>query len=91
MFDDKSRYKDLPTYLVVDRRGREVSIVPVPDTPFQTIRGYHLLRQGQRVDHLAAKYLNQNAAFWRICEANEAMLPESLSEQAEIAIPNKTR
>jgi hypothetical protein len=31
--------------------------------------------------------LDDPAAFWRICDANDAMWPEALSEQAETAIP----
>ena len=41
----------------------------------------------ERLDHLAAIYLHEPTGFWRICEANEVMLPEALSEQVEIAIP----
>jgi hypothetical protein len=89
MFEDQSRYKDKETYAVRDRRGRTVRVVSVPEAPRQSLLGFHLLKQGQRMDHLAYRYLNDGAGFWRIAEANEAMLPESLSEQPEIAIPNK--
>jgi hypothetical protein len=89
MFNDQSRYKGLPEYEVTDRRGRKVKVVPVPDGPRNAILGYHLLKQGQRLDHLAATYLNDTAGFWRICHVNEVMLPEALSEVSEIAIPNK--
>jgi hypothetical protein len=89
MFEDQSRYKDKETYVVRDRRGRTVRVVSVPEAPRQSLLGFHLLKQGQRMDHLAYRYLNDGAGFWRIAEANEAMLPESLSEQSEIAIPNK--
>ena len=76
-------------YEVVDHRGRTVKVVAIPNAPQQSIKGFHLLKQGQRTDHLAALYLNDPAAFWRIAEANNSMLPEALSEQSEIAIPNK--
>ena len=89
MFDDKSRYKYKEQYEMEDRRGRMVQVVASPDAPRQTILGFHLLKQGQRMDHLAYKYLNNPAGFWRLAEANDVMLPEALSEQPEIAIPNK--
>ena len=89
MFDDKSRYKKQEQYTVKDRRGRTVPVVSVPAAPAPRIIGYHLLKQGQRVDHLAFKYLDNPAGFWRIAEANDKMLPEALTEQTEIAIPNK--
>jgi hypothetical protein len=89
MFTDKSRYKGLPEYEVTDRKGRKVKVVPVPEGTRNAILGYHLLKQGQRLDHLAATYLNDPAGFWRIGQANEVMLPEALSETSEIAIPHK--
>jgi hypothetical protein len=89
MFEKKSRYAKSKTYKVQDRRGRTVTVVPVPGPPKQTRLGYHALRQGQRLDHLAKVYLDDAAAFWRLCELNDVMLPESLTEAREIAIPDK--
>ncbi len=89
MFDPKSRYKDLPLIYRRDARGRVVAVVPIPQAPQQTLRGYHLLKQGQRLDHLANAYLQNPTGFWRICELNDAMLPEVLTEKAEIEIPNR--
>jgi len=89
MFSDKSRYKEITTYESTDSRGRIVKIVAVPKAPNKTILGIHALKQGQRVDHLAAKYTNDEAGFWRIAEANDAMTSEALTEKAEITIPNK--
>ncbi len=91
MFDDKSRYKNLETYQVEDSRGRQVSVVPVPNPPIQILQGFHLMKQGHRIDHLAAQYINDPTGFWRICEVNDVMLPEALSEQQEVAIPFKNR
>lgn len=89
MFNDESRYKNATQYEAKDCRGRRVKVVATPDAPHNTILGYHLNKQGQRTDHLAGRYLNEPTAFWRIAEANDAMLAESLTEQQEIAIPNK--
>jgi hypothetical protein len=91
MFDEKSRYARLETYIVTDHRGRTVAVVPVPDAPAQTELGIHALRQGQRLDHLAQKYLDDPAGYWRICELNGAMHTEMLTEAQEIAIPERTR
>ncbi len=91
MFDKKSRYVTLDTYEVTDHRGRTVIVVPVPEAPAEETIGYHLLKQGQRVDHLAKKYIDNPAGFWRICESNDVMLPETLTEAQEIAIPPKGR
>jgi hypothetical protein len=89
VFEKKSRYAKLTTYKVKDGRGRTVTVVPVPASLEQTHLGYHALRQGQRLDHLAKVYLDDVAAFWRLCELNDVMLAESLTEAREVAIPDK--
>lgn len=89
MFDRKSRYANVTTYTLIDRRGRTVSVVPAPDAPAQTVRGRHLRKQGDRLDHLASFYLSDPAGYWRIAELNDAMLPEALSEALELLIPEK--
>nr|HEX4314510.1 hypothetical protein [Kofleriaceae bacterium] len=71
----------------MDSRGRTVTVVASATSPNAALAGYHVLRQGQRLDHLAYKYLDDGTAFWRICEQNDAMFAEQLTEQAEIAIP----
>jgi len=89
MFDQKSRYAKLETYTAKDRRGRAVTVVSVPKAPQEVLLGIHIMRQGQRIDHLAWKYLDDPAGFWRMCELNDVMLPEALTEAPEVAIPSK--
>lgn len=89
MFDEKSRYAKTTRYTALDQRGRTVTVVAVPPAPNAPMLGVHLLKQGQRSDLLAAKYLSNPAGFWRIAEANDAMLPDALAEQTEIIIPQK--
>jgi hypothetical protein len=87
MFDPLSRYANLVTYTRHDHRGRLVMVVPVPPQPVDALLGIHVLRQGERIDHLAFRYLENPAGFWRICEINGVMLAEALTEQREISIP----
>jgi hypothetical protein len=87
LFDPKSRYAGLPTVLMVDARGRTVEVVPPAPPPEQTLRGRHLRRQGERADHLAARYLSDPAGYWRIAEMNDAMTAEVLSERRDLDIP----
>ena len=91
MFDEKSRYAKTELYQAPDHRGRRVPVVATPDAPREVSIGLHLLRQGQRLDHLAYRYLGDPAGYWRICELNNVMLPEALTEAQEIAIPRKRR
>jgi hypothetical protein len=89
MFDDASRYSKQETYTILDHRGREVTVVVPPDAPILSLLGIHRRVQGQRLDHLAHKYLRNPTLFWRICELNNVMLAEALSEADEIEIPAK--
>jgi hypothetical protein len=91
VFEPRSRYAKTQTYETTDRRGRTVKVVAVPPAPRQTSLGVHRMRQGQRLDHLAAQYLGEPTAFWRICEQNGALHAEVLSEAHAIEIPAKER
>ena len=91
MFDPKSRYARLPRYVATDRRGRPVPVVPVPEAPVAALAGHHMRKQGERLDHLAAHYLDDPAGYWRICELDDVMDPEALSEAHEVPIPARRR
>jgi len=53
-------------------------IVPQPGAPnFATI-AQHTVRQGDRLDLIAAKYLGDPLMFWLICDANGAIDPRDL-------------
>jgi hypothetical protein len=91
MFDPRSRYLQSDQYDVIDARGRVVTVLAAPPPPEQLLLGIHLLKQGERPDLLAAKYLNDPAGYWRIAEQNDAMLPDALAERREIEIPVKAR
>jgi hypothetical protein len=88
VFDSKSRYvKFASTYQTVDRRGRTVIAVGPAAVPSAVTLGVHRRKQGQRLDHLAAFYLQDANAFWRIATLNGVMLPEALSEIDRLDIP----
>ena len=40
----------------------------------------HVVVEGERLDNIAAKYMDDSEAFWRIADANAAMRPEELTE-----------
>lgn len=91
MFDDDSRYKDAPTYILKDSRGRRVRVVAVPAAAPEVSVGVHLRKEGQRLDHLAFRYLKNASGYWRIAELNGVMDAEQLSEVLEVEIPRKER
>lgn len=40
----------------------------------------HVVVQGDRLDNITARYLSDPEHFWRICDANNAMRPDELTE-----------
>ncbi|MBZ4415592.1 LysM domain-containing protein [Myxococcus sp. RHSTA-1-4] len=88
MFDPTSRYASLEvaTHHVTDARGerREVRYVRrrfLPPLDEQVPLVEHLLTEGERLDHLAARYLNDPAQSWRLCDANGVLHPDELEER----------
>jgi hypothetical protein len=50
-----------------------------PAENFQLLQE-HTVTQGERLDNIAAKYMSDPTLFWRLCDANNAMRPEELTE-----------
>ncbi len=83
LFPPNSRYQGIATAKLETADGRVVvylrrRFVPAPDR-FALVQE-HTLVQGDRLDNLAAQYLGDPELFWRLCDANNAMRPEELTE-----------
>jgi hypothetical protein len=90
IFDAKSRYaKHATLYETVDARGRRVQAVGPATPPQRPPLGDHLLKDHQRLDHLAAHYLNDANGFWRIAEHNGALLPDAALTGISVRIPRE--
>jgi len=88
LFDPKSRYVlNARIIQVVDRRGRQVQALSAADKPTLTKLGSHRHKDGQRLDHLAAHYLQDANGFWRLAELNEVALPDAVVDADFIDIP----
>jgi len=82
-FPPTSRYYGIETTTVQLPYGRTIiylrrRFVPSPDN-FALLQ-YHTVTQGERLDNITAKYLNDPEQFWRICDANGALHPDELTE-----------
>ena len=53
---------------------------PLPGAPSFATVAQHIVRQGDRIDLVAAKYLGDPLIFWLICDANGATDPFELIE-----------
>ncbi|MCC6368256.1 MAG: hypothetical protein IT165_32420 [Bryobacterales bacterium] len=89
MFFKGSRYQGMETYTITAADGRMIPVVKLPLPRTGGVIGYHARKEGQRLDHLAALYLKDATAFWKLCDANDAMVPDALAVQDLIGIPAK--
>jgi hypothetical protein len=91
MFFPGSRYEKMATYTVTQANGRTVTAVCLPLPSAAPLLGYHRRLVEQRLDHIAAHYLADATAFWRLCDANDAVVPDALASHDLIGIPPKGR
>lgn len=83
LFPPNSRYSGIDTAKMETQDGRTIiylkrRFVPPPEN--FTLLQEHTVTQGDRLDNLAARYLGDPEQFWRLCDANAAMMPEELTE-----------
>lgn len=88
MFFPGSRYlKAGAQYSVVRADGSTVLVTRLPKPAPATLAGYHRRLVGQRLDHMAGHYLSDPTGFWRLCDANDSMVPDSLAAADLVGIP----
>jgi hypothetical protein len=81
-FPPTSRYSGIATASMTVNGQTVVYLtrrfLPSPDS-FAQLQ-IHVVTSGERLDNIAAQYMNDPEAFWRIADANGAMRPEELTE-----------
>lgn len=78
MFSKISRYYKVPDVAVPDAQGRVFASKDLRLLPAVTGTFQHVVKAGDRLDHLSHKYYSQPLQWWHICDAN----PEFLSPLA---------
>ncbi|BEU72149.1 MULTISPECIES: LysM domain-containing protein [Ralstonia solanacearum species complex] len=93
-FAPSSRYYGLPTAQMTLSDGRTVAFVTrrfLPPPEHFALLQMVTVVAGDRLDTLAARYLNDAEQSWRLGDANGAMLPEALvsnvGAQLRITLP----
>ncbi|WP_267221365.1 LysM domain-containing protein [Dyella silvae] len=84
-YPQNSRYYGVAAKQVTTEDGRTVTcltrrVVPQP-TAFATLQ-LVTVREGDRLDRLAAQYLGDPLLFWRLCDANGVLRPDELTDTA---------
>jgi hypothetical protein len=97
MIAPTSRYAQVATdSLQVTRKGLSVEIRFlkrrfIPSLAGQVTFVRHVVRQGDRIDNIAAKYLNDPTVFWRLADFNIVFQPRELTDTLgrtiEVALP----
>ncbi len=97
MFDPTSRYSttEVVTTMATDSNGlpRELRYIRrrfIPSSVGTNTLVEHTFVQGERLDVITARYLGDPTQFWRICDANDVIRPDELTEIGHvirIAVP----
>lgn len=83
MFPINSRYQDIEKIELTAADGRKIPylrrrFVPPPER-FEVLEE-HTVTEGDRLDNISARRLGDPELYWRICDANNVLRPEELTE-----------
>jgi hypothetical protein len=84
MFDPTSRYYTLETATLTIADGRVVAYKRrrfLPQGQSMPLLLEVTITQGDRLDLITARTLGNAEAFWRVCDANDAMNPDDLTAE----------
>ena len=83
LYPPTSRYYGIASAQLTAADGTVITFLKrrfVPPAENFSLLGEHLVVSGDRLDNLAARYLGDPQQYWRICDANRAMRPDTLTE-----------
>ena len=84
MFPPTSRYFAIETARFIDATSREIIYLRrrfLPDSSTMVVLAEHTVTEGDRLDNITARYLDDPEQFWRLADANDAMQPEELTSE----------
>jgi hypothetical protein len=89
MLDRTSRYANVGRATLVRRTpaGDRVEVVYlerrfVPPADAAATLVEHRYAEGERLDTITARYFGDPTQFWQVCDANEVLRPEELTDEA---------
>jgi hypothetical protein len=83
-FSPTSRYYDTPTKTLALDDGTNLVYLSRRFVPLGSrfaLLSTHVVVERERMDIIAGAELGDALAFWRICDANDAMRPDELTER----------
>ena len=87
-FPITSRYHNVDVAIHEGSNGKPVIYLRrrfLPQANQLTEIQIHQVTDGERLDHITARYLGDPEQFWRVCDANNAMNPPELTD-----VPGRT-
>ena len=83
-FPASSRYHGLGTLQTLGPDATPIiylkrRFIPAPDRFVELT--VHRVREGERLDNITARYLGDPLQYWRVCDANRVMVPDSLTDE----------
>jgi hypothetical protein len=82
-----SRYSLADTYTVTPPQGPPITVLKPPLPVTAATQGYYRRATAQRLDVIASFFLKDATAFWRLCDANNAIVPDALAARPLVGIP----
>lgn len=82
-FPPNSRYHGTEFASLKQEGGEEIVYLRrrfIPAGENYSLVQHHTVVDGDRVDNLATHYLGDPELYWRLCDANEVMHPDELTE-----------
>ncbi|MEU6785316.1 LysM domain-containing protein [Nonomuraea angiospora] len=97
MFTATSRYQGIEIATHRPEGGEPIPYVRrrfLPDRRTLTVIAVHVVRDGDRLDRIAALQLNDPERFWQIADANPVLDPADLTarpgRRLDVALPTAT-
>lgn len=88
-FSSTSRYYSIATTTLINSNGETVVFVKrrfVPQADKFFVLQEHKVKEGERLDNITNQYYGDPERFWQLCDANNAMLPDELTQQPDLII-----
>lgn len=83
-----SRYQAAANYQVTRPDGTVMAVLRTPLPRPAAVQGYYQRRSAsQRLDLIANYFLGDATGSWRLCDANNAVVPDALDARNLVGIP----
>ena len=89
MFARNSRYANQKVDILTLADGSPVATVRLPFPISAHVIGYHRRLDSQRLDLISSYYLTDPTTFWKLCDTNNQMVPDTLATRDLVGTPAK--